>query len=80
MRSSVNVSGGQRQPTGRWPAWNCAQAPDRCEGRIRNAEDTGLRNLPMHGSAQNQIWCEIVALACELLASMQMLALAGATR
>ena len=80
MRSSVNVSGGQRQPTGRWPTWNCAQAPSRCEGRIRNAEDTGLRNLPLHGSAQNQIWCEIVALACELLASMQMLALAGATR
>ena len=46
----------------------------RCEDRIRNAKDTGLRNLPLHGYAQNQIWCEIVALAGELLAWMQMLA------
>ena len=47
----------------------------RCEDRIRCAKDTGLRNLPLQGFAQNQIWCEIVALACELLAWMQMLAL-----
>ena len=40
----------------------------RCEDRIRNAKDTGLRNLPLKGFAQNQVWCEIVALACELLA------------
>jgi hypothetical protein len=33
----------------------------RCEDRIRCAKDTGLRNLPLHGYAQNQIWCEIVA-------------------
>jgi hypothetical protein len=52
----------------------------RCEDRIRNAKDTGLRNLPLHGFAQNQIWCEIVALACELLAWMQMLAFAGRAR
>ena len=39
----------------------------RCEDRIRCAKDTGLRNLPLHGYAQNQIWSEIVALACELL-------------
>jgi hypothetical protein len=52
----------------------------RCEDRIRCAKDTGLRNLPLHGYAQNQIWCEIVALACELLAWMQMLALHGAAR
>jgi hypothetical protein len=32
----------------------------RCEDRIRNAKDTGLRNLPLHGFAQNQIWCQIV--------------------
>ncbi|HEX6472263.1 MAG TPA: IS1380 family transposase [Streptosporangiaceae bacterium] len=49
----------------------------RCEDRIRNAKDTGLRNLPLHGFAQNQIWCELVALACELTAWMQMLALTG---
>ena len=52
----------------------------RCEDRIRCAKDTGLRNLPLHGYAQNQIWCEIVALACELLAWMQMLALTGKAR
>ena len=47
----------------------------RCEDRIRAAKDTGLRNLPLHDFTQNQIWCEVVALACELLAWMQMLAL-----
>ena len=52
----------------------------RCEDRIRCAKDTGLRNLPLHGYTQNQIWCEIVALACELLAWMQMLALPGPAR
>jgi hypothetical protein len=52
----------------------------RCEDRIRCAKDTGLRNLPLHGYAQNQIWCEIVALACELLAWTQMLALDGPAR
>jgi hypothetical protein len=50
----------------------------RCEDRIRCAKDTGLRNLPLKGFAQNQVWCEIVALACELLAWAQTLALAGA--
>jgi hypothetical protein len=52
----------------------------RCEDRIRCAKDTGLRNLPLKGFAQNQLWCEIVALACELLAWTQMLALAGDAR
>ena len=52
----------------------------RCEDRIRNAKDTGLRNLPLHGFAQNQVWCELVAMACELLAWTQMLALDGAAR
>jgi hypothetical protein len=52
----------------------------RCEDRIRNAKDTGLRNFPLKGYAQNQIWCEIVALACELMAWMQMLALTGKAR
>ncbi len=44
----------------------------RCEDRIRNAKDTGL-----HDTAQNKIWCAIVALACELTAWLQMLALHG---
>jgi hypothetical protein len=52
----------------------------RCEDRIRCAKDTGLRNLPLKGFAQNQLWCEIIALACELLAWTQMLTLAGAAR
>jgi len=52
----------------------------RCEDRIRAAKDTGLRNLPLHGFAANQIWCELVAMACELTAWMQMLALDGPAR
>jgi hypothetical protein len=52
----------------------------RCEDRIRCAKDTGLRNLPLKGFAHNQLWCEIVALACELLAWTQLLALAGEAR
>jgi hypothetical protein len=52
----------------------------RCEDRIRNAKDTGLRNLPLHGFDQNQIWCELVAMASELLAWMQLLALDGPAR
>jgi hypothetical protein len=49
----------------------------RAEDRIRCAKDTGLSNLPLHDLAQNQIWCAIVALACELTAWMQTLALTG---
>lgn len=45
----------------------------RCEDRIRAAKDTGLRNLPLHGFDQNRIWCQVVQLACELLAWTQML-------
>jgi hypothetical protein len=52
----------------------------RCEDRIRAAKDTGLRNLPLHGFGQNQIWCELVAMACELTTWMQMLALDGPAR
>ena len=49
----------------------------RCEDRIRNAKDTGLRNLPLTGFAQNQIWVAVVQLATELTAWLQMLALTG---
>jgi hypothetical protein len=52
----------------------------RCEDRIRCAKDTGLRNLPLHGFGQNQLWCELVAMASELLAWMQMLSLEGPAR
>jgi Transposase DDE domain group 1 len=47
----------------------------RAEDRIRCAKDTGLANLPLHDFTQNQIWCAIVALAGDLLAWMQTLAL-----
>lgn len=47
----------------------------RCEDRIRTGKDTGLRNLPLHGFNQNQVWLEIVALALDLIAWTQMLAL-----
>jgi len=43
--------------------------------RHRAAEPAALK-----GFAQNQLWCEITALACELLAWIQLLALAGEGR
>ena len=49
----------------------------RCEDRIRITKDTGLTNLPLYSFAQNQIWCAMVALAVDLTAWMQLLALAG---
>lgn len=52
-----------------------------CAGdRICAGRDTGLRNLPLHRTAHNQIWLEIVQLALELLAWMPMLALTGRAR
>jgi Transposase DDE domain group 1 len=47
----------------------------RAEDRIRAAKDTGLTNLPLHEFTQNQIWCALVALACDLTAWAQLLAL-----
>jgi hypothetical protein len=52
----------------------------RAEDRIRAARATGLRNLPLHDTAQNRIWLEIVQIALNLLAWMPMLALTGKTR
>jgi len=46
----------------------------RCEDRIRNLKDTGLRNLPFHDYAKNRIWLEVVAMAADLLAWTQTLA------
>ena len=46
----------------------------RAEDRIRGLKDTGLRNLPFHGYAQNRIWVELVALATDLLTWTQILA------
>ena len=47
----------------------------RVEDRIRAAKDTGLRNLPFHDAAANQIWLEIAMLAADLIAHTQRLAL-----
>ncbi len=47
----------------------------RCEDRIRILKDTGLENLPLHGFDQNRIWLALVALAVEVTAWMQKLAL-----
>ncbi|MFC8230706.1 IS1380 family transposase [Streptomyces sp. NPDC057287] len=52
----------------------------RAEDRIRAARATGLRNLPLHHAASNQLWLEIIQLALDLLAWMPMLALTGQTR
>ncbi|WP_420886681.1 IS1380 family transposase [Brachybacterium muris] len=49
----------------------------RCEDRIRNAKDMGLAKFPLQGYAQNQIWCQIIQLASELVAWMQTIALTG---
>ncbi|MBN3930969.1 transposase [Streptomyces verrucosisporus] len=52
----------------------------RAEDRIRAARATGLRNPPLHRTAQNRIWLEIVQLALDLLAWLPMLALTGKAR
>ncbi|MGA4949230.1 IS1380 family transposase [Streptomyces lydicamycinicus] len=52
----------------------------RAEDRIRAARSTGLRNFPLHHTAQNQIWLEIVQIALDLLAWLPMLALTGKAR
>ena len=49
----------------------------RAEDRIRLAKDTGLRNLPLFTLDQNRIWCAVVALALDVTAWMQTLALHG---
>lgn len=47
----------------------------RCEDRLRAAKDTGLRNLPFNSFTANQIWVTIVALALDLTAWLQTIAL-----
>lgn len=62
------------------PGWTLARLEvrhrqrARAEDRIRGLKDTGLRNLPFHGFAANQLWLEVVALAADLLAWTQTLA------
>jgi hypothetical protein len=52
----------------------------RVEDRIRAGKDTGLRNLPFHDAAQNRVWLEICALAADLIAWTQRVALTGSAR
>ncbi|MCG3044505.1 IS1380 family transposase [Streptomyces sp. S1A] len=52
----------------------------RVEDRIRAARATGLRNLPLHTTAQNRVWLEIVQIALDLLAWLPMIALTGQAR
>ena len=49
----------------------------RCEDRIRCAKDTGPGSFPLQGLAANRIWCQIAALAHDILAWSQLLALTG---
>ena len=49
----------------------------RVEDRIRCAKDTGLRNLPFRGFAQNAVWVELVLIAQDLIAWAQALLLDG---
>lgn len=52
----------------------------RAEDRIRAARSTGVRNLPLHDTAQNRVWLEIVQIALDLLAWMPVLAPTGQGR
>ena len=53
------------------------RAHARVEDRIRCAKDTGLRRMPSRDFAINTAWCIAVAIAVDLLAWLQLLALTG---
>jgi hypothetical protein len=53
------------------------RAHARVEDRIRCAKDTGLGRLPSREFAINAAWCTAAAIACDLLAWLQLLALHG---
>jgi hypothetical protein len=53
------------------------RAQARVEDRIRCAKDTGLRRLPSREFAINQAWCAAAAIAADLIAWLQILALQG---
>src|SRR5690242_10253762 len=54
--------------------------PGTVRGPHPQCQGHGLRNLPLHGFTQNQLWCEFAAMASELLAWTAMLALDGPAR
>jgi hypothetical protein len=45
------------------------------ESAIKDGKDLGLRRLPGYALAFNQAWCTAVAIACDLLAWLRLLAL-----
>ena len=51
----------------------------RIEDRIRCSKATGLRNLPFRDFAANEVWLELVLVAQDLVAWMQLLCLTGAS-
>ncbi|MFD0818417.1 transposase, partial [Micromonospora zhanjiangensis] len=53
------------------------RAHARVEDRIRCAKDTGLRRLPSRKFTINQAWCTLAAIATDLIAWLQILALDG---
>jgi hypothetical protein len=53
------------------------RAHARVEDRVRCGKDTGLRRLPSREFAINQAWCTAAAIATDLIAWLQILALTG---
>jgi hypothetical protein len=53
------------------------RAHARVEDRIRCAKDTGRRRLPSREFAINAAWCTAAAIACDLIAWLQILGLHG---
>jgi hypothetical protein len=53
------------------------RARGRCENRIKTLKNTGLGKLPFFDFAANQAWANIAALACNLVAWLQLTALPG---
>ena len=69
------LGGGTPTPRGQLPVLELRhRRRARCEDRIRNAKDLGLMKFPLQSFAQNQIWCQIIQLASELVAWMQTIA------
>jgi hypothetical protein len=53
------------------------RAHARVEDRIRCAKNTGLAAMPLDTFDRNQLWCQLVTLAADLLTFTQQLALSG---
>jgi hypothetical protein len=68
MRFPINTTGRPSLSS----ATSCGAGPGTVSGPARAAD---LRNLPLHDTAQNRVWLEIVQTAFDLLAWMPMLAL-----